>query len=54
MSYIILRGHSFHIIVPNDHAPTGDKIHEMKDSFYEEMEHIFYIFPKLFFFYSPG
>jgi hypothetical protein len=26
MSYIILRGRWFHIIVPNVHAPTEDKI----------------------------
>jgi hypothetical protein len=45
MSYIILRGHWFHIIVPNVHAPTEDKIYDVKDSFYEELEHIFNKFP---------
>jgi hypothetical protein len=34
MSYIILRGHWYHIIVLNVHAPTEDKIDDMKDSFY--------------------
>jgi hypothetical protein len=46
MSYIILRGRRFHIIVLNVHAPTEDKIDDMKDSFYEELEHIFDKFPK--------
>jgi hypothetical protein len=32
MSYIILRGHWCHIIVLNVHAPTEDKIHDVKDS----------------------
>jgi hypothetical protein len=38
MSYIILRGCWFHIIVLNVHAPTEDKIDDVKDSFYEELE----------------
>jgi exonuclease III len=46
MSYIILRGSWFHIIVLNVHAPTEDKIDDVKDSFYEELEHIFDKFPK--------
>jgi exonuclease III len=46
MSYIILRGHSFHIIVLNIHAPTEDKIDDVKESFYEELERIFDKFPK--------
>jgi hypothetical protein len=33
MSYIILRGRSFDIIVLNVHAPTEDQIDDMKDSF---------------------
>jgi exonuclease III len=41
MSYITLRGHWFHIIVLNVHAPTADKIDDVKDSFYEELERIF-------------
>jgi hypothetical protein len=46
MSYIILRGHWFHIIVLNVHAPTEEKIDNMKDSFYQEFEHIFNKFTK--------
>jgi exonuclease III len=46
MSYIILRGSWFHIIVLNVHAPTEDKTDDVKDSFYEELEHIFDKFPK--------
>jgi hypothetical protein len=38
MSYIIPRGHWFHIVL-NVHAPTEDKIDDVKDSFYEELEH---------------
>jgi hypothetical protein len=45
MSYIILRGHWFHIIILNFHAPAEDKI-DMKDSFYDELECIFDKFPK--------
>jgi hypothetical protein len=41
MSYIILRGRWFHIIVLNAHAPTEDKIDYVKVSFYEELERIF-------------
>jgi hypothetical protein len=37
MSYIILRGHWCHIVL-NVHAPTEDKIDDMKDSFYKELE----------------
>jgi hypothetical protein len=46
MSYIILRGRWFHIIVLNVHAPTEDKTDYVKDSVYEELEHIFDKFPK--------
>jgi hypothetical protein len=45
MSYIILRGRWFHIIL-NVHAPTEDKTNDVKDSFYEELERIFNKFPK--------
>jgi hypothetical protein len=41
LSYIILRDHWFHIIVLNVHAPTEDKIDDVKVSFYEELERIF-------------
>jgi hypothetical protein len=30
----------------NVHAPTEDKIDVIKDRFYEELEHVFYKFPK--------
>jgi exonuclease III len=46
MSYIILRGRWFHIIVLNVHAPTEDKTDDVKYSFYEELERIFDKFPK--------
>jgi hypothetical protein len=46
MPYIILRGHWFHIIVLNVHAPAEDKINYVKDSFYEELECIFDKFTK--------
>jgi hypothetical protein len=36
MSYIILRGRWFHIIVLNVHAPTEDKTDDVKGCFYEE------------------
>jgi hypothetical protein len=47
MSYIILRGCCCHI-VPNVHAPTEDKIDNVKGSFYEELEHVFDKFPKYY------
>jgi hypothetical protein len=41
-----MRGCRFHIKVLNVHAPTEDKIDDVKDSFYEELECIFNTFPK--------
>jgi hypothetical protein len=41
-----VEGHWYHIIVLNVHAPTEDKTNEVKDSFYEELEHVFDKFPK--------
>jgi hypothetical protein len=46
MSYIILRGRWCHIIVLNVHAPTEDKTDDVKDSFYEGLEHVFDKFPE--------
>jgi exonuclease III len=46
MSYIILRGRWRHIIVLNVHFPTEDRTDDVKDSFYEELEHVFNKFPK--------
>jgi hypothetical protein len=43
MSYIILRGRWFHIIVLNVHAPTGDKT-DVKDCSYEELKRIIHNF----------
>jgi hypothetical protein len=39
ISYVILRGRWFNIIILNDHAPTEDKIDDIKARFYEELEH---------------
>jgi hypothetical protein len=44
--YIALRGRWCKIIVLNEHAPSEEKSDDSKDSFYEELEHIFYNFPK--------
>jgi hypothetical protein len=46
ISYIIVRGRRLHIIVLNVHAPTEDKIDDVKDSFYKELESIFNKFHK--------
>jgi hypothetical protein len=46
MSYIILRGRWYHIIVLNVHASTEDKTDDVEDSFYEELECVFDKFPK--------
>jgi hypothetical protein len=46
MTYIILRGRLCNIIVLNVHAPTEDKINDIKDRFYEELEQVFDKFPK--------
>jgi hypothetical protein len=45
MSYIILRGRWCNTVL-NVHAPTEDKIDDVKDSFCEELEHVFDKFPK--------
>jgi hypothetical protein len=46
MSYVILRGRWCDIIVLNAHAPTEDKIDDVKGSFFEELEHVINTFPK--------
>jgi GTPase SAR1 family protein len=46
MSYIILRGCWYHIIILNVHAQTEDKTDNVKDSFYEVLECVFDKFPK--------
>jgi hypothetical protein len=45
LSYIVLRGRWFHIIVLIVRAPTEDKIDDV-DSFYEEFECVLDKFPK--------
>jgi hypothetical protein len=40
ISHIILRGRWCNIIVLNGHAPTEDKIDDIKDRFYEELEQV--------------
>jgi hypothetical protein len=45
MSYIILRGSRFHIIILNVHAPTEDKTDDVKDILYKGLEHILDKFP---------
>ena len=46
MSYIVLRGRWYNIIVLNVHAPSEDKCDDSKDSFYEELEQVFDHFPR--------
>jgi hypothetical protein len=46
MAYITLIGSWCHIINLNVHAPTEDKISDVKDSFYEELERVLDKFPK--------
>jgi hypothetical protein len=48
MSYIILRGRWFHIIVLKVHALSEDKTDYVKDSFYKELERVFDKFPKYY------
>ena len=45
VSYKVLRGRWFSIIVLNVHAPSEEKSYESKDSFYEELEQGFDHFP---------
>jgi hypothetical protein len=46
MSYKMLRGRWCHIIVLNAHAPTGNKIDDVKDSLCEKLERVLDNFPK--------
>jgi hypothetical protein len=46
MLYIILRGRWCDISILNVHVPTKDKIDDMKDRFYKELEYVFDKFPK--------
>jgi alpha-glucuronidase len=46
MSYIILRGRWCNIIVLNVHAPTEDKIYDIKARFCKELQHVSDKFPR--------
>jgi hypothetical protein len=46
MPYTILKGRWCDIIILNVHAPTADKIDDMKERFYEELDQVFDKFPK--------
>jgi hypothetical protein len=46
MSYIVLRGRWCNIIVLNMHAPSEENSDDLKNSFHEELEQVFYHFPK--------
>ena len=46
LSYIMLRGRSRNIFVVNVHTTSEEKSEESKDSFYEELEQVFYHFLK--------
>ena len=45
VSYIVLRGCWCSIFL-NVHAPNEEKSDDSRDSFYEELEHVFEHFPK--------
>ena len=44
MSYIVLRGRWCNVIVLNVRAAREEKSDDLKDSFYEELEQVFYRF----------
>jgi hypothetical protein len=47
VSYVVLRGRWCNIIVLNVHAPSEEKSENLKDSFYEDLEQLFfYNFPE--------
>ena len=46
MSYIVLSGQWCNIIVLNWHETSEEKSDDSKDSFYKELEQVFYHFPK--------
>ena len=43
VSYIVLRDRGCNIIVLNVHAPSEEKSDDSKDSFYKELEQVFFI-----------
>ena len=46
MAYVVLRGRWCNIIVLNVHAQSEEKFDNSKDSFYSELEQVFYHCPK--------
>ena len=46
LSYVVSRGRWCNIIVLNVHASTEENSGDSKDNFYEELEQVFYHFPK--------
>jgi hypothetical protein len=44
LSYIAMRGHWCNTIVQKVHSPSEDKSHDLKISFYEELEQLIAIF----------
>ena len=48
ISYIVLRDSWCNNTVPNVHATSEDKRDDSKDSFYVELEQVFYHFPKYY------
>jgi exonuclease III len=46
MLYVTLKGRWCDIILLNVHAPTKDKDDDIENSFYEELEQVFYYFPR--------
>jgi hypothetical protein len=41
ISYITVIGHWCNVIVLNVHVPEDDKIDDMNDRFFKELEHVF-------------
>jgi hypothetical protein len=48
VTYTVLRGHWCHIIALNGHGPSKEKSDDLKDSFNQELEQVFFSshFPK--------
>jgi len=44
MSYIVLRGNWCNIIVSKVHSSSEENSEDSKDSFYEKLEQVFYLF----------
>jgi hypothetical protein len=46
VSYIVLRGRWFNMIVLNVHPPSEEKSYDSKDNVYEKLEQVFFHLPK--------